>query len=130
MFIDDVEGEINVERITSATKKVSIVSADGGLISENLLKEIITKCESFKNLDHQIILDFSKAKAGFSIIRGYEDKDGFCGGWSDRSVKNISEFRLPEGITSLGNMSLASSNYTKIVVPASLTSIDGFPKQI
>lgn len=129
MFIDDVEGEINVERITSATKKVSIVSADGGLISENLLKEIITKCESFKNLDHQIILDFSKAKAGFSIIRGYEDKDGFCGGWSDRSVKNISEFRLPEGITSLGNMSLASSNYTKIVVPASLTSIDGFPSR-
>lgn len=129
MFIDDVEGEINVERITSATKKVSIVSADGGLISENLLKEIITKCESFKNLDHQIILDLSKAKAGFSIIRGYEDKDGFCGGWSNRSVKNISEFHLPEGITSLGNMSLASSKYTKIVVPASLTSIDGFPSR-
>ncbi|CCZ44602.1 putative uncharacterized protein [Bacteroides sp. CAG:545] len=63
MFIDGEEGEINVERITSATKKVSIVSADGGLISENLLKEIITKCESFKNLDHQIILDLSKAKA-------------------------------------------------------------------
>lgn len=129
MFIDDVEGEINVERITSATKKVSIVSADGGLISENLLREIITKCESFKDLDHQIILDLSKAKAGFGVIRGYEDKDGFCGGWSDRSVKNISEFHLPEGITSLGNMSLASSLYTKIVVPASLTSIDGFPSR-
>lgn len=129
MFIDNVEGEINVERITSATKKVSIVSADGGLISENLLKEIITKCESFKNLDHQIILDLSKAKAGFGVIRGYDDKDGFCGGWSDRSVKNISEFHLPEGITILGNMSLASSLYTKIVVPASLTSIDGFPSR-
>lgn len=129
MFIDGEEGEINVERITSATKKVSIVSADGGLISENLLKEIITKCESFKNLDHQIILDLSKAKAGFSVIRGYDDKDGFCGGWSDRSIKNISEFHLPEGITSLGNMSLASSKYTKIVVPASLTSIDGFPSR-
>lgn len=129
MFIDDVEGEINVERITSATKKVSIVSADGGLISENLLREIITKCESFKDLDHQIILDLSKAKAGFGVIRGYEDKDGFCGGWSNRSVKNISEFHLPEGITSLGNMSLASSLYTKIVVPASLTSIDGFPSR-
>lgn len=129
MFIDDVVGEINVERITSATKKVSIVSADGGLISENLLREIITKCESFKDLDHQIILDLSKAKAGFGVIRGYEDKDGFCGGWSDRSVKNISEFHLPEGITSLGNMSLASSLYTKIVVPASLTSIDGFPSR-
>lgn len=83
MFIDDVEGEINVERITSATKKVSIVSADGGLISENLLREIITKCESFKDLDHQIILDLSKAKAGFGVIRGYEDKDGFCGGRSE-----------------------------------------------
>lgn len=129
MFIDGEEGEINVERITSATKKVSIVSADGGLISENLLKEIITKCESFKNLDHQIILDLSKAKAGFGVIRGYDDKDGFCGGWSDRSVKNISEFHLPEGITILGNMSLASSLYTKIVVPASLTSIDGFPSR-
>lgn len=129
MFIDGEEGEINVERITSATKKVSIVSADGGLISENLLKEIITKCESFKNLDHQIILDLSKAKAGFSVIRGYDDKDGFCGGWSNRSIKNISEFHLPEGITSLGNMSLASSKYTKIVVPASLTSIDGFPSR-
>lgn len=129
MFIDGEEGEINVERITSATKKVSIVSADGGLISENLLKEIITKCESFKNLDHQIILDLSKTKAGFGVIRGYDDKDGFCGGWSDRSVKNISEFHLPEGITSLGNMSLASSLYTKIVVPASLTSIDGFPSR-
>ena len=129
MFIDGEEGEINVERITSATKKVSIVSADGGLISENLLKEIITKCESFKDLDHQIILDLSKAKAGFGVIRGYEDKDGFCGGWSNRSVKNISEFHLPEGITSLGNMSLASSLYTKIVVPASLTSIDGFPSR-
>lgn len=129
MFIDGEEGEINVERITSATKKVSIVSADGGLISENLLREIITKCESFKNLDHQIILDLSKAKAGFGVIRGYDDKDGFCGGWSDRSVKNISEFHLPEGITILGNMSLASSLYTKIVVPASLTSIDGFPSR-
>lgn len=129
MFIDGEEGEINVERITSATKKVSIVSADGGLISENLLKEIITKCESFKNLDHQIILDLSKAKAGFGVIRGYDDKDGFCGGWSERSVKNISEFHLPEGITILGNMSLASSLYTKIVVPASLTSIDGFPSR-
>ena len=129
MYIDGDEGEINVERITSATKKVSIVSADGGLISENLLKEIITKCESFKNLDHQIILDLSKAKAGFGVIRGYDDKDGFCGGWSDRSVKNISEFHLPEGITILGNMSLASSLYTKIVVPASLTSIDGFPSR-
>lgn len=129
MFIDGEEGEINVERITSATNKVSIVSADGGLISENLLKEIITKCESFKNLDHQIILDLSKAKAGFGVIRGYDDKDGFCGGWSDRSIKNISEFHLPEGITNLGNMSLASSLYTKIVVPASLTSIDGFPSR-
>lgn len=129
MFIDGEEGEINVERITSDTKKVSIVSADGGLISENLLKEIITKCESFKNLDHQIILDLSKAKAGFGVIRGYDDKDGFCGGRSDRSVKNISEFHLPEGITILGNMSLASSLYTKIVVPASLTSIDGFPSR-
>ena len=129
MFIDGEEGEINVERITSATNKVSIVSADGGLISENLLKEIITKCESFKNLDHQIILDLSKAKAGFGVIRGYDDKDGFCGGWSERSVKNISEFHLPEGITILGNMSLASSLYTKIVVPASLTSIDGFPSR-
>lgn len=129
MFIDGEEGEINVERITSDTKKVSIVSADGGLISENLLKEIITKCESFKNLDQQIILDLSKAKAGFGVIRGYDDKDGFCGGWSDRSVKNISEFHLPEGITILGNMSLASSLYTKIVVPASLTSIDGFPSR-
>ena len=129
MFIDGEEGEINVERITSATKKVSIVSADGGLISENLLKEIITKCESFKNLDHQIILDLSKAKAGFGVIRGYDDKDGFCGGRSERSVKNISEFHLPEGITILGNMSLASSLYTKIIVPASLTSIDGFPSR-
>lgn len=129
MFIDGEEGEINVERITNATKKISIVSAEGGLISENLLKEIITKCESFKNLDHQIILDLSKAKAGFGVIRGYDDKDGFCGGWSDRSVKNISEFHLPEGITILGNMSLASSLYTKIVVPASLTSIDGFPSR-
>lgn len=129
MFIDDVEGEINVERITSATRKVSIVSADGGLISENVLKEIITKCESFKNLDHQIILDLSKAKAGFGVIRGYDDKDGFCGGWYERSIKNISEFHLPEGITILGNMSLASSFYTKIVVPASLTSIDGFPSR-
>ena len=129
MFIDGEEGEINVERITSATNKVSIVSADGGLISENLLKEIITKCESFKNLDHQIILDLSKAKAGFGVIRGYDDKDGFCGGRSDRSIKNISEFHLPEGITNLGNMSLASSLYTKIVVPASLTSINGFPSR-
>lgn len=131
MFIDGEEGEINVERITSATKKVSIVSADGGLISENLLKEIITKCESFKNLDHQIILDLSKAKAGFGVIKGisYKEEDRFCGGWPETSVKNISEFHLPEGITSLDNMSLASSSYTKIVVPASLTSINGFPSR-
>ena len=74
-------------------------------------------------------MDLSEAKAGFGVIRGYEDKDGFCGGWSDRSIKNISEFHLPEGITSLGNMSLASSRYTKIVVPASLTFIDGFPSR-
>lgn len=131
MFIDGEEGEINVERITSATKEVSIVSADGGLISETVLKEIITKCESFKNLDHKIILDLSKAKAGFGVIKGisYKEEDRFCGGWPATSVKNISEFHLPEGITSLDNMSLASSSYTKIVVPASLTSINGFPSR-
>lgn len=129
MDINGTEGEIDVNRITEKTEKISIVSPDGGVISEKLLREIITRCESFKNLDHQIILDLSKAKVGFSVIRGYEDPDGFCGGRSDRSIKNISEFHLPEGITSLENMSLASSRYTKIVVPASLTSINGFPSR-
>ena len=129
MDINGTEGEIDVNRITEKTEKISIVSPDGGVISEKLLREIITRCESFKNLDHQIILDLSKAKVGFSVIRGYEDPDGFCGGSSNRSIKNISEFHLPEGITFLENMSLASSRYTKIVVPASLTSINGFPSR-
>lgn len=129
MDINGTEGEIDVNRITEKTEKISIVSPDGGVISEKLLREIITRCESFKNLDHQIILDLSKAKVGFSVIRGYEDPDGFCGGGSNRGIKNIREFHLPEGITSLGNMSLANSLYKKVVVPASLTSIDGFPSR-
>ena len=53
---------------------------------------------------------------------------GFCGG-KDRAsgIKNISEFRLPEGITQIMNRAFAYSDYTKIVLSSTVKTISGSP---
>ena len=120
--------ELDVTKISTAKTSIAIVSPEGCLISEDMFRSIITACRS---LDHSIDVDFSKAKAGFNTINGRTSDGqyvGFCGGnGANSGIKTINVFKLPEGITRLENMSLAGSSYTKVVVPASLTSIGGFP---
>ena len=128
LIVDGEEGDVDVARILDATEKIELVTTEGGMLSEETFKAIIDKT---KELDHQIIVDFSKASVNFSTIVGMDSSNhehvGFCGGWQNQGLKNISEFWLPEGLTNLGNMSLAGSEYTKVVVPSTLTSISGFP---
>ena len=128
LIVDGVEGDVDVARIQNVKSKIALVTKEGGMLSEETFKAIIDKT---KELDHQIIVDFSKASVNFSTIVGLASDNqthiGFCGGWQNQGLKNISEFWLPEGLTNLGNMSLAGSEYTKVVVPSTLTSISGFP---
>lgn len=53
---------------------------------------------------------------------------GFCGGKNrDSGIKNISEFRLPEGITQIMNRAFAYSDYSKIVLSSTVKLISGSP---
>ncbi len=79
---------------------------------------------------HQITLDLSETKVEGGILNGLEGSSyvGFCGGSKrENGIKNVSEFRLPQGITQIMNRAFAYSDYTKIVVPASLKQIAGSP---
>lgn len=80
--------------------------------------------------NHQITLDLSETTAWSNTIKGLENNKyvGFCGGNNrENGIKNVSEFRLPQGITQIMNRAFAYSDYTKIVVPASLKQIAGSP---
>ena len=78
----------------------------------------------------QISLDLSETTSKNSTIRGLENNQyvGFCGG-KDRAsgIKNISEFRLPEGITTINNRAFAYSDYSKIVLSSTVKQISGSP---
>ena len=127
MYVDEFEGEFDVEWLKSAKESVKVTMPSGAHLRETDFRELM---EATRSLDHQIILDLSGTNSEVTMIRGLESNTyvGFCGGNSrEKGIKNISEFRLPQGITQIMNRAFAYSDYTKIVVPASLTQIAGSP---
>ena len=132
MYVDEFEGEFDVEWLKTAQTSVKVTMPESSLLRENEeFKPLMeaTRSLSFED-DHQITLDLSETQVEGDILNGLEGSQyiGFCGGSNrENGIKNVSEFRLPQGITQIKNRAFAYSDYTKIVVPASLTQIAGSP---
>lgn len=129
MYVDEFEGEFDVEWLKTAKTIVKVTMPESSQLREE--KEFKPLMEATRSLDHQITLDLSKTRAEKDVIKGLDNNSvylGFCGGSNrENGIKNVSEFRLPQGITQIKNRAFAYSDYTKIVVPASLTQIAGSP---
>ena len=148
MVIDDeVEGEFDIDEIKKAEKSIRLTAPDNITIDKATFKEIIEATKSLSNTNNvdniespksiennessnrQIIVDLSGITAAddIKIIYG-PDNGGFCGSNSkENGIKNISELYLPKGITTIMNLAFANSEYTKIVLPATLTKFSGRP---
>lgn len=130
LYVDGLEGELDVEWIKTAQTSVKVTMPSSAHLKEDVFQQIMEATRSL-NLEsnHQITLDLSETTAWFSTIKGLNKVyEGFCGGSnSENGIKNVSEFRLPQGITQINNRAFAYSDYTKVVVPASLTQIAGSP---
>lgn len=132
MLVDDeYEGELDVEWIKTAKKSVKVTMPSSAQLRETDFSQLMVATRSLSlESNHQITLDLSGTRAEGGDIKGLEGSSyvGFCGGnGRDKGIKNVSEFRLPQGITQIKNRAFAYSDYTKIVVPASLTQIAGSP---
>lgn len=152
MYIDGgienggIEGELDFDVIKKATKSVKITMPSGTKLSEETFRKIIEATRNLENVDNienveslgnseitnrQIIVDLSETTTDFTSIKGLNNDnkyEGFCGGnTKDSGIKNISELRLPKGITTIMNMAFSNSDYKKIVLPATLTRISGMP---
>ena len=152
MYIDGgiekggIEGELDFDVIKKATKSVKITMPSGTKLSEETFRKIIEATRNLENVDNienveslgnseitnrQIIVDLSETTTDFTSIKGLNNDnkyEGFCGGnTKDSGIKNISELRLPKGITTIMNMAFSNSDYKKIVLPATLTKISGMP---
>lgn len=132
MYVDELEGEFDVEWLKTAQTSVKVTMPESSLLREKEeFKPLMeaTRSLSFED-NHQITLDLSETRVEGGILNGLEGSQyiGFCGGSNrENGIKNVSEFRLPQGITQIKNRAFAYSDYTKIVVPASLTQIAGSP---
>ena len=133
MLVDDeYEGELDVEWIKTAKKSVKVTMPSSAQLRETDFQQLMEATRSLHEPKHQITLDLSETRAEKDVIKGLDNDTkkyvGFCGGSNrDNGIKNVSEFRLPQGITQIKNRAFAYSDYTKIVVPASLTEIAGSP---
>lgn len=151
MYIDGgienggLEGELDFDVIKKAKKSVKITMPSGTKLSESDFRQIIEATRNLENVDNieniqslettessnrQIIVDLSETTAEVGVIQGLDGNvyKGFCGGnTKDSGIKNISELRLPKGITTIMNMAFSNSDYKKIVLPATLTKISGMP---
>lgn len=129
MYVDDLEGEVDLDWMKTAEKSVRVTMPESAILREDVFKSIM---EATRSLNQQVRLDLSGTRAKNSTINGLNSKnntyESFCGG-KDRAsgIKNISEFRLPEGITQIMNRAFAYSDYTKIVLPSTVKSISGSP---
>lgn len=129
---DEFEGEFDVEWIKTAKTSVKVTMPSGAQLRETDFSQLMaaTRSLSFED-NHQITLDLSETRAEKDVIKGLDNNSvyvGFCGGSNrENGIKNVSEFRLPQGINQIMNRAFAYSDYTKIVVPASLTQIAGSP---
>lgn len=129
LFVDELEGEFDVDWIKTAQTSVKVTMPSSAHLKEEDFKQIMeaTRSLSFED-NHQITLDLSETTAWSNTINGFDNAKqqyvGFCGGGNrDNGIKNVSEFRLPQGIIQITDRAFAYSDYTKIVVPASLKNI-------
>lgn len=132
MYVDGLEGELDVDWIKTARTSVKVTMPSSAHLKEDVFQQIMEATRSLVlDPNCQITLDLSETNVWPSAIKGLENDNtyvGFCGGSNrEKGIKNVSEFRLPQGITQIMNRAFAYSDYTKIVVPASLTQIAGSP---
>lgn len=138
MYVDGLEGEVDYDWIKTARDSVRVTMPESALLLEDVFKGIMEATRSLNQQtdpEHpfsQISLDLSRTKAKNQTIKGLNSKnntyESFCGGKDKASgIKNISEFRLPEGIITINNRAFAYSDYTKIVLPSTVQSISGSP---
>ncbi len=138
MYVDDLEGEVDYDWIKTAKKSVKVTMPASAMLREEVFQGIMNATRSLNQqvtLDNpfsQVTLDLSKTTAEEKTIKGLNSQnntyESFCGGKNrDSGIKNISEFSLPEGITTIMNRAFAYSDYTKIVLPSTVKSISGSP---
>lgn len=128
--VDGFEGEFDVEWLKTAQTSVKVTMPESAQLRETVFRQLMEATKSLIEPNHQITLDLSETRVEGGILNGLEGSSyvGFCGGSNrENGIKNVSEFRLPQGITQIKNRAFAYSDYTKIVVPASLTQIAGSP---
>ncbi len=130
MYVDGFEGEFDVEWLKTAKDSVKVTMPSSALLRETDFRQLMEATRNLIEPNHQITLDLSETRVEGGILKGLNGSTyiGFCGGNNrENGIKNVSEFRLPQGITQINNRAFAYSDYTKIVVPASLTQIAGSP---
>lgn len=138
MYVDDLEGEVDYDWIKTAKKSVKVTIPASAMLREEVFQGIMNATRSLNQqvtLDNpfsQVTLDLSKTTAEEKTIKGLNSQnntyESFCGGKNrDSGIKNISEFRLPEGIVTIMNRAFAYSDYTKIVLPSTVNAISGSP---
>lgn len=138
MYVDGLEGEVDSDWIKTAKDSVRVTMPESAMLREKDFKDIMEATRSLNQQTDpeqpfsQISLDLSGTRAESEIIKGLDSKTNtyysFCGGKNSVSgIKNISEFRLPKGITQIMNRAFAYSDYTKIVLPSTVKSISGSP---
>lgn len=136
MYVDGLEGEVDYDWIKTAKESVRVTMPESAQLLEGAFKSIMEATRSLNQQTDpeqpfsQISLDLSGTRADKPTINGLENNQyvGFCGGKNrDSGIKNISEFRLPEGIVTIMNRAFAYSDYTKIVLPSTVQKISGSP---
>lgn len=136
MYVDGFEGEVDYDWIKTAKDSVRVTMPESAKLLEGAFKSIMEATRSLNQQTDpeqpfsQISLDLSGTRADKPNINGLENNQyvGFCGGKNrDSGIKNISEFRLPEGIVTIMNRAFAYSDYTKIVLPSTVQKISGSP---
>ena len=129
MYVDGLEGEWDLDWMKTAKDSVRVTMPESAVLREDKFKSIM---EATRSLNQQVRLDLSGTRAKNSTINGLNSKnntyESFCGGKNrDSGIKNISEFRLPEGITQIMNRAFAYSDYSKIVLSSTVKQISGSP---
>lgn len=136
MYVDGLEGEVDLDWMKTAKTSVKVTMPESAKLLEDKFKSIMEATRSLNQQtdpEHpfsQIILDLSETRADVPTIKGLDNNQyySFCGGNNRNSgIKNISEFRLPEGIVTIMNRAFAYSDYTKIVLPSTVKTISGSP---
>lgn len=138
MYVDGLEGEVDYDWIKTAEKSVRVTMPESAMLREEVFKGIMEATRSLNQQtdpEHpfrQISMDLSGTRSESEIIKGLNSQnntyESFCGGRNmDSGIKNISEFRLPEGIVTIMNRAFAYSDYSKIVLSSTVKQISGSP---